>query len=403
MKILQINTFYNRGSTGKIVKGIEEACRRKGIECLSAYRYRESAESSDEKTVTVSSWLNCRIHGRFSQYTMLKGCLSIFKTKRFLKKVESYKPDLIHIHNLHGSYINIPMLMKYIKKKKLPVVMTLHDCWPFTGGCSHFESVSCERWKSGCGSCPQLRKITSSPFDLTSPVFNLKKSWFNEIESLTLVTPSEWLAQIVKESFLKVYPVEVINNGIDLNVFKPSEENIREKYNIPKEKFMVLGVAFDWNEKKGLDVFVELSSRLENDFQIVLVGVSREVKNKLPNNIIPIEKTESRKELSELYSAADLFLNPTQEDTYPTVNLEALACGTPVLTFKTGGSPESLDCSCGAIVERNDITLLEKEIRRISSEKPFSKKNCLKRAAAFSETERFEEYIELYKKILTEK
>lgn len=403
VKILQINTFYNRGSTGKIAKGIQETCQKNHIECISGYRYVENENEKYVQTLGISSWLDCRIHGRLARYTMLKGCFSYFKTKQFIRKIAKYSPDIIHLHNLHGSYINIPLVFQYIKKNNIPVVWTFHDCWPFTGGCSYFDLSGCEKWQEGCVHCPVYKSFSSSLADMASKSWNMKKSWFLNVENMTIVTPSEWLAGLVGQSFLKKYPVKVLRNGINTQIFQPTYGEIRKKYGISEDVFMVLGVAFDWGERKGLDVFQELANRLGERYQIVLVGTEADIDCQLPNNIISIHRTENQKELAELYTAADILANPTREDNYPTVNLEALACGTPVITFCTGGSPEALDNTCGSIVECNDIDEFEKEIRRICESKPYSEQACLKRAEMFNETDRFYDYIELYRDIIAKR
>ena len=402
MKVLQINTFFGSGSTGKIAKGIQDVCVENNIQCLTGYRYAENKGKPFKHTVSISSWLDCRIHGRLARYTMLKGCFSYLKTKQFLYKAEQYAPDLIQLHNLHGSYINIPLLFKYIKRKKIPVVWTFHDCWPFTGGCSYFDISSCSGWKNGCNDCRIYKNFSSSLINIADVSWKMKSKWFKNIENLTIVTPSEWLAKYVKESFLSDYPVKVLRNGIDTQVFKPSLGNIRRKYGISESKFMVLGVAFDWGIRKGLDVFSELALRLDDEYQIVLVGTDDYIDSCLPENIISIHRTENQAELAEIYSAADVLANPTREDNYPTVNLEALACGTPVVTFRTGGSPESIDFTCGSVVEYNDVDEFEKVIRQVCVDRPYSLQACLKKAEDFNETNRFNDYIELYREIIME-
>ena len=276
---------------------------------------------------------------------------------------------------------------------------TFHDCWPFTGGCSYFDLAKCDKWKSGCQKCPMYKKFSSSLIDMASNAWKLKRKWFLGVENLTIVTPSDWLAGLVKKSFLKDYPVKVLRNGINTDVFCPVSGNIREKYGISKDSYMVLGVAFDWGERKGFDVFLELASRLDKKYQIVLVGTNADIDKHLPKNIISIHRTENQQELAQLYTTADVLANPTREDNYPTVNLESLACGTPVVTFKTGGSPESLDSSCGSVVEYNNIDDFEKEIRKVCEEKLYSKESCLKKAESFNEINRFYDYTKLYKEI----
>ena len=304
--------------------------------------------------------------------------------------------ELIHLHNLHGHFICFPIFFRFIKKHNIPVIWTLHDCWSFTGRCPHFVMMKCDRWKKGCHNCLYPGKsYPQSYIDTSCMMWSLKKKYFTGINHCILVTPSQWLADLVKQSFLKGYPVKVINNGIDLSVFKPTESGFREKYGLEDVK-IVLGVASGWGKRKGLDVFIELAKRLLDDYRIVLVGTDDNVDKQLPSNIISIHRTQNQKELAEIYTAANVFANPTREDTFPTVNMESLACGTPVVTFRTGGCPEILDETCGSVVDCDDVGALEIEIRRICDEKPYSVEACLARAQKFDMNDRFKEYLDLY-------
>jgi glycosyltransferase involved in cell wall biosynthesis len=230
-------------------------------------------------------------------------------------------------------------------------------------------------------------------------MYRHKKKWFTSIDNMILVTPSQWLADIVKQSFLKQYPVKIINNGIDLTVFHPIQSDFRNLYKINANKFVVLAVAFNWGIRKGLDVIIELAKRLDEKYQIVLVGADANVDDMLPKNIISIHKTQNQYELAQIYTMADLFINPTREDNYPTVNMESIACGTPVLTFRTGGSAEMLDETCGCVVDCDNIDAMEKEIHYICTEKPFNEEKCLTKAKTFDMNHKFQEYINLYEKI----
>ena len=399
MKILQINTVYGHGSTGKIAQGLHDICIKNKITCVTAYRYHETETTCFSDTCTTSSWLDCHVHNRLAKCTLLQGFFSRFKTFLFLRKVKNYAPDIIHLHNLHGNYINLPLLFKYIKKYNIPTVWTLHDCWAFTGQCPHFTLEKCEKWKSGCYHC-QHKQALIPCLDMTKVMWSFKKSAFTGIKDMSIVTPSKWLANLVKESYLKEYPLYVIHNGIDLDIFKPTQNNFRSKYNIGESKNILLGVAFGWGYRKGLDVFIELAKRLNNEqYQIVLVGTDDSVDTQLPNNIISIHRTNNQNELAEIYTSADLFVNPTREDNYPTVNMEAIACGTPVLTFKTGGSPEIVDESCGSVVDYDDVDSMENEIIRICTQKPYTLEACLNKALTFNITDKFKEYVNLYEQI----
>ena len=395
MKILEINCT-NYGSTGNIMLQIADTARRKGhtvITCCPASR--ENKKKSVENQWLIGNRFSRNVHLKLFEYTGFNGCFSLVSTFTFLHKVKKFKPDIIHVHKLHNCYINLPMLFKYIKKQKIKAIWTLHDCWTFTGQCPYFDLAKCDKWKNGCHDCPQIHVYPSSKVDRTRTMWKLKRKWFTGVEDMTIVTPSEWLGGLVQQSYLKGYPIKVINNGIDLNVFKPTESDFRQKHHL-ENKFILLGVAFGWGKRKGLDVFIDLAKRLDDRFQIVLVGTNEDVDKQLPANIISVHKTNNQQELAEIYTAADLFVNPTREENYPTVNMESISCGTPVLTFKTGGSPEIPNVKTGYVVDVDDIDEMEKQIVRICTEHLFSKEDCLERAKSFDRNIKFQEYVDLY-------
>lgn len=396
MKTVLINSC-NFGSTGNIMLEIAETAENGGYTAAVCYpQSRDNSRKQKEKDFIIGTRFSRNIHLMLAEITGLNGCFSYCSTLKLLKKLDKFKPDIIHLHNLHNCYINLSMLFKYIKKHNIKTVWTLHDCWAFTGHCPHFDIAECAKWKTGCYSCPQYKDYPKSLFDNSKIMYRLKKKWFTGVENMTIVTPSEWLASLVKESYLKDYPVKVINNGIDLNVFKPTESDFRKKYAL-ENKYIVLGVAFGWGRRKGLDVFIELEKRLDKEkYKIVLVGTDDNIDKLLPENIISIHRTQNQTELAEIYTAADVFANPTREENYPTVNMEALACGTPVVTFNTGGSPEMLDETCGAAVAKDDNDAMYNEIIRICEAKPYSMEACIKKAKGFDKNEKFGEYIRLY-------
>ena len=326
------------------------------------------------------------------------GVFSLLATAKLICELKSFAPDVIHLHNLHGWYLNYGMLFRYIKEKDIRVVWTLHDCWAFTGQCPHFEMAGCEKWKTGCHYCPQYREYPETVFDRTHVMWRKKREWFTGVKGMTIVTPSWWLADLVRRSFLQEYPVRVIHNGIDLEIFRPTPGNFKEKHGIPENVHIVLGVASVWGCRKGLDVFIELAKCLDENYRIVLVGTDRQVDKQLPSNVISIHRTYDQQELAEIYTVADVFVNPTREETLGLVNIEALACGTPVITFNTGGSPECIDDTCGCVVNKEDIAALEQKLRWVCAEKPFALESCIQRAKSFNMRHRFEEYIKLYEK-----
>lgn len=396
MRILAINTS-NYGSTGKVMLHLRSlALLDPSVDYDVAYASSRSNRGMVvENSHPIGNRVERNAHILLAAITGLNGCFSFWGTWRLLRKIKKNPPDVIHLHNLHARYINIPLLFRYIKKKKIRVIWTFHDCWPFTGHCPHFDMIGCEKWKVQCFKCAQYRAYPASYVDNSRYMYRLKRKWFVGVEDMTIVTPSVWLSELVKQSFLKEYPVRVIHNGIDLSVFNPAESDFRERYAL-QEKHIILGVAAGWGERKGLDVFLEIAKRLPEEYRIVLVGTTEDIDLLLPENIISIHRTQDQNELAQIYSAADLFVNPTREENFPTVNMEALACGTPVLTFRTGGSPEIIDDTCGMAVEKNDIEALLRECVRICKTAPFSKEACRERAKAFDKDKCFSQYIALY-------
>ena len=393
-KIISLN-LGNFGSTGRIARGIVELSNEEGYDTCFAYPDNLFNVPIQNGDIRISSDIVRRINERASYYTGYIGCFSFFTTWRLIRKLKKIKPDILHLHNIHNSYVNHSMLFRYIKKYDVRTVWTLHDCWAFTGQCPYFTLEGCEKWKYGCYGCSLYKQYPATCYDNTKKMWKLKKKWFTGVSDMTLVTPSLWLANLVKQSFLKDYPVRVINNGIDFSVFRPTESNFRKKYDL-EGKFVILGVAFDWGIRKGLDVFIELAGMLGEEYAIVLVGTTDAIDKELPKNIVSIHRTADQSELAEIYTACDVFANPTREDNFPTVNIEALACGTPVITFNTGGSVEIPDETCGAITEKNDAESLYNEIIK-EKHMPKPRQACLNRAKLYDRNEKFREYIELYK------
>lgn len=338
-----------------------------------------------------------KIHLILAYYTGLNGCFSYLGTKQFIKKVDKIRPDIIHLHNLHNCYINLGILFDYIKNNNIPVVWTLHDCWSFTGQCPHFTVVQCNKWKTGCYDCPQYKEYPKSMVDKTKRMYNLKKSCFTGINDLTIVTPSKWLSSMVKKSFLKSYAIKVINNGIDLNIFKPTPSEFRKKYGLDN-KIVLLGVANPWTRKKGLDIFVDMSKRLNKNYKIVLVGLSSNQIQDLPSSILGLPKTDSAKELAEIYTAADYFINPSMEETMGLVTVEALACGTPVIVSNSTAVPEVINKKCGKIVSDYSAEGFCEAVKYIENE--FLTEDCIRQAHNYDMNEKYQEYINLYRDIL---
>lgn len=317
-------------------------------------------------------------------------------TWRLIRRMDRFGVDLVHVHCLHDWYINIPMLFKYLRKNSIPVVWTMHDCWPLTGGCTNFVLSNCSKWQSNCSGCPQLSGYLENRFDFTARQFRVKQKYVSGNPNLTMVAPSEWMASLARQSYLKNSSIVVVNNGIDTDVFCPTESDFRSRWHL-EGKIILLGVAMPWRIGKGPDVFIRLANELDDRFCIVMVGTDENIDKTLPDNIVSIHRTFDRTELATIYSAADLFVNPTLQENFPTVNMEALACGTPVLTYNTGGSPETIDQTCGCVVDKGDYDSLKAEILRITRDRPFSSEDCRKRAMQLSFTNMQEAYIDLFK------
>ena len=399
MKVLQINSVCGVGSTGRITTDLYKVLQEKGYECVIAYGRGKVPDGYH--TIKIGSTLDNYMHVVKSRALDKHGFGSKRATEEFVKKVREFNPDIIHLHNIHGYYINVEILFNYLKEANKPVVWTLHDCWAFTGHCAYFDYIGCNNWKTGCYNCSQKKEYPTSRL-LDNSIWNYqrKKELFTSIKDMTIVTPSVWLGGLVESSFLGKYNIKVINNGIDLSLFKPTNSNFREKHDL-QDKFIILGVASFWEQRKGLKYLIELANDLDSSYQVIVVGVTdKQIKN-LPTKIIGITRTNNAKELVEIYSSADVFVNPTLEDNFPTVNLEALACGTPVITFDTGGGIECLDKGCGFIVEKKNVMQIINIIRELQDNRNLNyAHNCRQRAFNFyNKSSRYADYIELYNQI----
>ena len=390
MKSVQINATSGVGSTGKICESISNMLDQSGIE---NYIFYTGKKSRHPNAVCYMSVLEIKIIALLSRITGCYGFQANGATRRLLRNLCRIQPDIVHLHNIHGHNCNLELLFRYFHDKKIKVIWTFHDCWAFTGYCTHFDIIGCEKWTEACENCPQYRHY-SCYFDRSNDLFNRKKALFTGVD-LTVVTPSQWLADHVRHSFLRDCDIRVIPNGIDLDIFQPRQSVFRKKHGC-EGKFIILGVAFGWNDRKGLDVFINLAKRLGSEYRVILVGTDEAVDRRLPPEIVSIHRTMNQTELAEIYTAADVFLNVSREENYPTVNMEALACGTPILTFRTGGSAEIISDACGISVEKNDEEALYQKILKMREEGNFSQEECLRRAVEFDAKRCFCAYEKLY-------
>lgn len=401
MKIALIDTAYQcGGSTGRIVYEIRKACEAEGIQTCIGYGFYQGNET-DENTLCMQGSIRRKWNILKTRIWPRHGFYNEYETRKLISFLKYQRPDLIHLHNIHNHYLNVKMLFEYIKQYDIPVVWTLHDCWAFTGWCAYFDYSKCDKWKSICHNCKCKKDYPKTWFfDLSKSNYRLKKHIFNGVNNLTLVTPSRWLAELTRESYLKDYPVKVINNGIDLDTFSNTPNTIKEKLGL-KGKHFVLAIANIFNKRKGVDFILRMPKMLKENWKVVVVGLHEsQIATFKEAGCIAFGRTENLKQLAEFYSAADVFINPTLEDNFPTTNLEALACGTPVITYRTGGSAEAIDEKTGVVVEKGDE---ESFIEAIYNGAKLRSEDCQERAIRlYGKSERYKDYINLYKEILHE-
>lgn len=390
--LLQINVTANWGSTGKIAEQIGLLAMQQGWDSYIAYG--RMMNPSKSKLIKIENQWDVYFHYILSRFFDMEGLASRRATRNLLKVIDKVKPTVVHLHNIHDHYLNYPILFEYLSEHDIPVVWTQHDLWAMTGHCCYIPD-GCEKWKSMCNDCPLCKGLT---LDKSKCNFLLKKELFTSLKSLTLVPVSEWVGGMAKESFLRDSNIRVIHNGVDINVFKPIEVDIHARYGLSGKK-IVLGVASEWSERKGMKDIIKLAKILPKEkYAIIVVGKQLERVQEQPSDgcrIVYIDRTQNALELVHLYTAASVFVNPTYQDNYPTTNLEAIACGTPVVTYNTGGSPESVGENCGMIVAQGDVNALKEAIISIA-DKDVSIQCRKKAEAQFDSKQTFVEYLKLY-------
>ncbi len=425
MKVAIINTVVGTGSVGRIACGTADEIMESGGEALLCRGRGEAVPGYDN--YRIGSDPDMALHGVLTRITDRHGLYSRGATRRLIRRLEGYDPDVIQLHNVHGYYVNYPLLFDWLRSCKKPIVWTLHDCWAFTGHCAHFEYCECDKWcrDTGCFDCPEKNEYPASYMrDASQSNFKLKKEHFTGIPGLHLVTPSNWLKDAVSRSFLSDYPVKVINTGIDLDIFSPGAgetagadqgkgaAGIRERYGIGG-KTLLLGVANPWRETKGMYDFASLYDMLEKEhpgeYSVAMIGLRPSQMERLPEGIIKIVHTDSVRELAEWYSTADFYVNLTYGDTFPTTNIEAIACGTPVITYNAGGSGEIVTPETGAVVGKGDISAVVKavsemsagpdDIKRADGGLTGTERACVERAGNYAKRDKYKEYYELYQTI----
>lgn len=400
MKIYQVNIVCGKGSTGRIAADLSRLISSNGDSCRIAYGRGESPEDID--SFKISDKFDMYTHALMTRLTDRHGLYSTLSTKKLIADIEEYNPDIIHIHNIHGYYLNYRILFAFLEKYNKPIVWTMHDCWAFTGHCAHYESVNCDKWKTKCCQCSNLKGYPATWNGCNvEKNYNTKKEAFNKLHNMTIIAPSYWLAKQISDSFLNRYKCLTFHNGVDLEQFAPAVNNIKEKLNITDKK-MLLGVTGTWTRNKGFYDFILLRKILDDKYIICLVGVTKKQIKSLPTGIIGITQLENTRELAKYYSAADYFLNLTYEDTFPTTNIESLACGTEVITYNTGGSPEIITSKCGYVVEKGDLNGIKKILENSEDVKAEYNQNCIDRAKKFEKDKCYNKYIELYNQMKTD-
>ena len=400
MKVLQINTTVNSGSTGRIASEIGDLLIDLGHESIIAYG-RKSCECSS-LAIKIGTRKDFMFHVIHTRLFDRHGFSSRRVTEDVINSIKQINPDIIHLHNIHGYYLHIGILFGYLKKAGKPVVWTLHDCWPFTGHCSHFQYVNCNKWQTECHDCPNTNGYPKSWLvDNSRTNYRQKRELFQSLDRMVIVSPSEWLARILRSSFLSDYEIKIINNGVDLGKFRPLDNTVvANKYNL-KRKY-ILGVASIWTERKGLGDFFMLRKILDPEIEIVLVGLSQSQARSMPIGVTGIARTENTDELAALYTGAEIFVNPTYVDNFPSVNIEDLACGTPVVAYNTGGTAETLDEKTGFVIEKGDINGLALAVNKIlqTGKKEYSDECRLRAMKLYDKRERYAEYISIYQNII---
>lgn len=402
--IIQINTTQNVGSHGCIAEQLGLKVIAQGG--VSYFAYGRTMHESTSKSIKIGDTFSIRWHVLMTRLFDTHGLWSKRATRQFVRKLEEIKPDLVHLHNIHGYYLNYPILFEYLSKTNIPIVWTFHDCWPMMGHCSNPDNEGCIRWKSGCHHCPLKSKDypQSFLFDNSRRNYELKKHYFTSVDNLHIVTVSNWLKSVVNESFLNGKDTRVIYNGIDTELFRPTESHLKNCLGL-EGKYIILGVSNIWWSIKGFDDFIKLAGKLNDDYRIVLIGVGDKELKQLPSNIIGIPRTSNQAELVEYYSMADVVMSLSYQETFGLTIVEGMACGTPAIVYDRTATPELVTPDTGIVAHAGDIDSVVNAILKIQQKgKTFYSSACRQRAVEhFNKDDRFQDYINLYNELLNEK
>lgn len=396
MKVLLINSVCGSGSTGRIVSEIWKLLKAQGHEVKVAYGIGQASLVSNEDTYRINNKMGYYLHNALARITDRAGFYSIYHTIKLVRYIKAYKPDVVHLHNLHGFYINISILFRFLASINVKVIWTLHDCWGITGHCAHYSYEGCYKWQNECHDCSLKKSYPQSLLlDQSRRNFNDKLDLYSKIKDLTITTPSEWLANVVRSSvLLRGRNVYAIPNGIDLDVFKPTPSNLRKKYGVNESDTLLLGVSSVWYFKKGYEDFKKLASKLPSNYKLMMVGLNKDQIQEMPNNVIGVERTHDAIELAAIYTMADVFLNLSYEETMGLVTAEALACGTPAIVYDKTAVPEVVDEDSGVVVEAGMINEILSNIERV---KLMACEDCVNRARAYEKQNQYSKVLDLYK------
>ncbi|MDD3334226.1 MAG: glycosyltransferase [Eubacteriales bacterium] len=399
MRVFQLNTFCGVKSTGRICTEIAKLVEKDGGACRIGFGAGKPPKELERYAYRIGTPIERKLYSAARKVFDLEGYGAIPGTYRLVEELKAFQADIVHLHNLHGCYLNLSILFRYLRAAGTPVLWTLHDCWPFTGHCAYFDYAGCKLWQTGCHDCPQLRSYpVCYGLDGSKRNYAHKKSLFTSLSNLTFVTPCEWMQAPLKHSFLSPYPVKTIYNGVDLEAFHPIVNSLRTRYGL-EDKKVVLSVASDWDERKGLRFLVEAAKRMGSDYRFVVIGLTQAQVESLPPSMLGVCHTSDVQELAAWYTTADCLANPTLEDNMPMVNLESLACGTPVAVFRTGGCPEAIEPSCGCVVEKGDVDGLCTAIQELCGHKSMMEQACIEQAKRFDSQKTFQRYLEVYKEL----
>ncbi len=401
MKIMHINATYNVGSTGVIVNDLHTLSSENGIDSYVSYSSSDKTADEIKNGYIIGNKLSKKLHALFCRIGGKQAYFSKRATKKLIRHIKTVNPDVVHLHNLHSNYIHLNNLLEYLAKENVNTVITLHDCWFYTGGCFHYTADKCSKWLNSCGDCPKRLKDTPAYFkDNSAKILADRKKYLGAIKNLTVVGVSQWIADEAERTFFKDKKVCTIYNGVDTDFFTPTSSDFREKYGL-QNKFVILGAANKWLSPINAETLKMVTEKLSDDCVLVIIGCTEKQKSGLPDNVLPLGYISDRDELRKMYSMADVFANCTREESLSLINVEAQSCGTPVVTYRNTGAQETVDNKCGFSVESGNAEEFLNTILKVKElEKEILSDDCRDWVKTkFQREENYNKYINLYKKL----